>query len=126
MEDRELFWVKCKKDLEEFPKPVKDAVIFALEIAKGGGKHQSAKPLQGFHGASVLEIVQRGKDTTFRAVYTVKFKEFVYVLHCFKKKSKSGIKTPQKDLDLIENRLKQAEIEYKQFLKDKKNEIKRH
>jgi phage-related protein len=81
---------------------------FALKVAQSGGKHLDAKPLKGFGGASVIEIVENYDGDTYRAVYTVKFSEAIYVLHAFQKKSKSGIATSKKDLDLIEERLKRA------------------
>ena len=66
MENRQLVWVSSsQKDLEEFPDPVKETMLFALDLAKVGGKHGKAKPFKGFSGSSVLEIVQRGKDSTF-------------------------------------------------------------
>ena len=86
---------------------------YALYQAQIGEKHGSAKPLKGFGGASVLEIVTDHVGDTFRAVYTVKFATAIYVLHAFQKKSKSGIKTPIEDLDLIRRRLKVAETDYK-------------
>lgn len=116
--NRQLFWISSsKKDLEDFPALVKDKIIFALDIAKAGGKHHDTKIFKGFNGVSVLEIVQRGKNATFRAVYMVKFKEAVFVLHCFQKKSKTGIKTPKQDVDLIKNRYKQAKLLYKELFK---------
>lgn len=118
MENRQLVWVSSsQKDLEEFPDPVKETMLFALDLAKVGGKHEKAKPFKGFSGSSVLEIVQRGKDSTFRTLYTVEFKEAVFVLHCFKKKSTQGIKTPKKEVDLIHNRYKQAIELYKKLFK---------
>ena len=75
---------------------------------QAGGKHPDAKALSGFGSAAVLEVVEDFRSDTFRAVYTVKFAGWVYVLHCFQKKSKSGIKTPKEDLDLIKARLKAA------------------
>jgi len=71
-----------------------------------------AKPLKGFVGAGVLEIIENFFGNTYRAVYTVRFEKVVYVLHCFQKKSKHGIKTPQQDIDLIKQRLKVAEEDY--------------
>lgn len=125
MESRQLIWVSSsKKDLLEFPKEVKDKILFALDLAKAGGKHHDAKPFKGFHGASVLEIVQRGRNTTFRALYTIEFKEAVFVLHCFQKKSKKGKETPKQEVDLIKNRYRQAEDLYKQMFKGKPNEKK--
>ncbi len=64
--------------------------------------------MRGFGGASVIEIVEDYAGDTYRAVYTVKFTEAIYVLHAFQKKSKSGIATPKHDLDLIEERLRRA------------------
>ena len=101
------------KDFRKFPDPVQDAMGYALYQAQIGLKHDSAKPLKGFGGAGVLEIVANHVGDTFRAVYTVKFATAIYVLHAFQKKSKSGIKTPTEDLDLIQRRLKAAEADYK-------------
>ena len=78
----------------------------------GGGKHPSAKPLKGFGGASTLEVVSDFDGDTFRAVYTVKLKGAVYALHAFQKKSKKGIATPTKEMEIIKDRLKAAENHY--------------
>jgi phage-related protein len=108
------------KDFRAFPDPVQDAMGYALYQAQIGAKHDSAKPLRGFGGAGVLEIIADHVGDTFRAVYTVKFATAIYVLHAFQKKSKSGIKTRSEDLDLIQRRLKAAEADYKiQFGKGK-------
>jgi phage-related protein len=80
--------------------------------APGGGKHHDAKVLTGFGSAGVLEVVEDDRGNTYRAVYTVKFAGWVYVLHCFQKKSKSGIKTPKEDMDLIRARLKSAKQDF--------------
>ena len=85
---------------------------FALYRAQLGKKHPNAKPLKGFKGSGVLEIVENFDGDTYRAVYTVKFAERVYVLHTFQKKSKRGIATPKQDIDLIEARLKRARAHY--------------
>src|SRR4051812_14249329 len=107
-------WVGSSyKDFLEFPDPVQDAMGYALYQAQIGMKHYSAKPLKGFGGAGVLEIVAASSGDAFRAVYTVKFATAVYVLHAFQKKSKSGIKTPAEDLELIRHRLNAAEGDYK-------------
>lgn len=82
---------------------------FALYQAQQGEKHEDAKPLKGFSGAKTLEIVEDYKGDTYRAVYTVKLGGIVYVLHSFQKKSKKGVATPQQDIDLIKQRLKDAE-----------------
>jgi phage-related protein len=86
---------------------------YALYQAQAGLKTSSAKPLRGFGGASILEIVEDHQTDTYRAVYTVKFSELVYVLHAFQKKSKKGIATPKPDIDLIKRRLRVAEEDYK-------------
>ena len=102
-----------RRDIREFPEEVKEDIGYALFEVQKGGKPASAKPLKGFGGAGVLEIVENFHGDTYRAVYTVKFSKVVYVLHCFQKKSKHGIKTPQKEIDLIKQRLKIAEEDYK-------------
>jgi phage-related protein len=113
-----LFWVgSARKDLKELPEPVKDLMGHALFIAQLGGKHEDAKPLSGFGGAGVLEVVEDFAGDTYRAVYTVKFADAIYVLHVFQKKSKKGIKTPQKDLDLIKERLRRAEQDHASWSK---------
>lgn len=81
---------------------------YALYLAQIGGKHSDAKPLKGFGGASVLEIVEDLAGNAYRAVYTVKFTGVVYVLHAFQKKSRAGIKTSKTDLEQIRARLKLA------------------
>lgn len=95
--------------LRTFPENVKDDIGAALMWAQKGAKHPDAKPLRGFGGASVLEIEEDYDGDTYRAVYTVRFKERIYVLHCFQKKSKKGSETPKHDIDLIGERLKQAQ-----------------
>ncbi len=102
-----------KEDLKGFPDEVKQDIGYALFEAQRGQKPGCAKPLKGFGGAGVLEIVENFSGGTYRAVYTVRFQKVVYVLHCFQKKSKHGIKTPQQDIDLIKQRLKIAEEDYK-------------
>ncbi len=86
----------------------------ALDVAQQGEKHESTKPLQGFGGAGVLEVIDDFDGDTYRAVYTVKFKGVVYVLHAFQKKSKKGIATPKEEIDLVKKRLKAAEEHYKE------------
>ncbi len=81
----------------------------ALDFAQRGERHDAAKVLKGFRSAGVLEIVEDDPGGTYRAVYTVKFKEAVFVLHVFQKKSKRGIATPKPDINIIRERLKVAE-----------------
>src|ERR1044071_7752562 len=85
-------------DLRAFPRETRRAIGYALYFAQMGDKHPSAKPLWGFRGAGVLEIVEDHDGSTYRAVYTVRFSDAVYVLHTFQKKSKKGIETPKHDI----------------------------
>lgn len=102
------------------PEPVQDALGYALYLAQEGEKHESAKPLKGFGGAGVLEVIERHDGDTFRAVYTVRFANAIYVLHCFQKKSKSGIKTPKQDMDVIQIRLKAAQEHHEEWIRNQK------
>ena len=95
-------------ELRKFPDLVRDEMGYALYQAQIGKKHPDAKPLKGFKGAGVLEIVENFDGDTFRTIYTVKLAGIVYVLHAFQKKSKKGIATPPKDIELIQKRLKLA------------------
>ena len=116
-----LFWVgSSKEDLSTFPDEVKLVMGFALHLAQSGGKHVDAKPLKGFKGAGVLEVVKEHDGNAYRAVYTVRFAESVYVLHAFQKKSKKGIATPKSEIDLIRERLKRAEQDHEQRSKSRK------
>jgi phage-related protein len=111
---KQLQWVgSAKKDLLAMPEDVIDVFGFALHLAQTGKKHVNAKPLRGFGGAGVLEVVEDHLGDTYRAVYTVKIDDAVYVLHCFQKKSKQGIETPKHDMDLIRERLKAAQADAK-------------
>lgn len=94
------------------PEGVKDVFGHAIDLAQAGGKRQDAKVLTGFGSAGVLEVVEDHQGDAFRAVYTVKFAGWVYVLRCFQKKSKSSIATPKQDMDLIKNRLKAAKQDF--------------
>jgi phage-related protein len=112
--EKPLYWVgSAKKDLLGFPETVKDNIGIALSVAQFGGKHPAAKPWRG-EGPGVLEIVEDHAGDTFRAVYTIRFLEAVYVLHAFQKKSPKGIKTAQHDVELISQRLKQARLDYQE------------
>jgi phage-related protein len=111
---KSIAWIgSSRRDLKSFPAEVKDVVGYALYQAQLGRKVPSAKPLAGFGGARVLEIVEDHQTDTYRAVYTVKFSELIYVLHAFQKKSKKGIATAKSDMDLIKKRLKVAEEDCK-------------
>jgi phage-related protein len=109
-----LHWIgSSKKDLLAMPDDVVDVFGFALHLAQIGKKHDQAKPLKGFGGASVLEVVEDYMGDTYRAVYTVKIADKVYVLHCFQKKSTKGIETPKHEMDLIRERFKAAQAHAK-------------
>lgn len=111
--DKQLDWIGDSLErIRKFPEDVKDDIGFALREVQQGKKPASAKPLKSFKGAGVLEIIEDYRTDTYRAVYTVKFTEVLYVLHCFQKKSKKGIATPKQDIELIERRLKAAEADY--------------
>jgi len=102
-----------KRDLVAFPDDVRREVGYALYFAQAGDKHPTAKPLKGFHGAGVLEVVENHEGNTYRAVYTVKFTKVVYVLHAFQKKSKKGVRTPRREIERVKDRLILAEADYK-------------
>lgn len=108
--EKPLIWIgSSKKDLLQLPLAVRKFFGHALDFAQHGGQHTSAKVLRGFGGAGVLEVIEDHDSGTYRAVYTVKFADAVFVLHCFQKKSKQGIATPREDMDIIRARLKVAE-----------------
>ena len=110
--EKPLYWVaSAKKDYLSFPTEVQDDMGYALGLAQLGAKHPNAKPWKG-EGIGVLAIVEDHRGDTYRAGYTVRFADAVYVLHAFQKKSKSGIKTDQADVKLIAQRLKRAQIDY--------------
>ena len=110
MRGRSVVWVgSSRRDLCSFPREVRRDLGQALYAAQQGEVDPAAKPLRGFGGGSVLEIVARHDGDAWRAVYTVRYAEAVYVLHAFQKKSKTGIATPKKEMDLIHRRLVEAE-----------------
>jgi len=107
---RPLLWMgSSRRDLRGFPRAVRRDMGAALYAAQQGETDPSAKPLRGFGGSSVLEIVADHRGDTWRAVYTLRYAEAVYVLHAFRKKSKRGSATPKSDMDLIHHRLADAE-----------------
>lgn len=113
---RPVDWIgSSRRDLLEFPVKARKEVGHALLDAQEGEKSPKAKPLQGFHGSGVLEIVENHDGDTYRAVYTVRFEESVYVLHCFQKKSRKGITTPKTEIDVIERRLREAEERHREW-----------
>jgi phage-related protein len=103
-------WVgSSRRDSRTLPDFVKSRIGYALYLAQQGGKHRDAKPLKGFGGAGVVEFVTEFDGNSFRAVYTVRLAAAVCVLHVFQKKSKKGRATPKMEMDLIEQRLGEAE-----------------
>lgn len=110
-----VVWIgSSKRDLMRFPKLAQKHIGFALKMAQLGEKHADAKSMRGFGGASVLEIVEDHDRETYRAVYTIRFAEVVFVLHCFQKKSHRGIATDRRDVELIRDRLRRAEELHRQ------------
>lgn len=109
--EKPLYWIgSSKRDLMELPVPARKFFGHSLHFAQIGEHHDSAKVLRGFGDSGVLEIVDTDSAGAYRAVYTVRFAEAVFVLHCFQKKSKSRIATPKRELDVIHSRLKIAGI----------------
>jgi phage-related protein len=105
-----LLWIgSSRKDLCDFPEPVKDHVGYVLYVAQRGGKHRDTKTLRGFGGAGVLEVLKDFRGDTYRAVYTLRYTDAVYVLHAFQKKSKTGSETPRRDIEMVKRRLQEAE-----------------
>ncbi|MGO9337455.1 MAG: type II toxin-antitoxin system RelE/ParE family toxin [Terracidiphilus sp.] len=114
--EKPLIWIgSSKKNLMGLPVPVRKFFGHALHFAQNGERHDSAKALRGFGSAGVLEVVEDDAGGTYRAVYSIRFQEAVFVLHCFQKKSKSGIETPKKDIETIRTRLKAAEAIVKEM-----------
>lgn len=110
--EKAVYWIGSSlKDLQRFPAEAQRSIGFALSAAQYGGKHPSAKPWKG-EGPGVLEVVKDYGSDTYRAVYTVRFAEAVYVLHAFQKKSTHGIATRQSDIALIRARLRLAQGDY--------------
>ena len=115
---RPLLWVSsCKRDYDRFPPQLQRNLGFELFLAQTGQHPPSAKLMKGFGG--VVELVADFDGDTYRAVYTVRFRDAVYVLHAFMKKSKRGIKTPKSDIELIRRRLKAAEADYARRTEEK-------
>jgi phage-related protein len=112
---RPAYWIGSSlDDLRAFPPAVQREMGRAVRVAQLGGKHESAKPLKGFKGAGVLEVVEDHVGDTYRAVYTVRLEGSVYVLHVFQKKSKKGVRTPGHVIDVIKHRLRTAERDHRE------------
>jgi phage-related protein len=122
---RELVWIASSlKDLREFPEDVRQMMGYALYTAQSGGKHIAAKPLQGYRGAGVLEVVDDYDGDTYRTVYTVRFAEAIYVLHAFQKKSKRGAASPKHEVEIVNARLELARRLHEQRLTSRKGDMK--
>lgn len=118
--ERPLEWIgSSHRDLMALPSDVRRFFGYALSLAQAGDRHDAAKVLKGFGDSGVLEVVENDVGGTYRAVYTVRFEEAVFVLHCFQKKSKHGMATPKKEMDIIHARLKAAQALAKE-LRDEK------
>ena len=116
---KELVWIASSlHDMKALPRPVQRAFGIALWAVQIGETPPSAKPLKGFGGAGVLELIENDSGGTYRAVYTVRYAAAVYVLHVFQKKSKRGKATPQRDMDLVETRLRRAAEMHAQAMKE--------
>ena len=115
MEPQPIWWVgSSKRDLKTFPRPVQRHIGRALFAAQSGEEYPSVKALKGFAGRALLEIVAPHGGDTYRTVYTVRFHDAIYVLHAFQKKSKKGIATPRKEIELIKQRLAAAERHFRE------------
>ena len=108
-----LFVGPSRRELKSFPDEVRGSVGHALHQAQCGDESELAKALKGFGGRGILEIVADFDGNTYRAVYTVRFSDVIYVLHAFQKKSKKGIATPKQTIELIKSRLHDAESDYR-------------
>jgi phage-related protein len=114
---KKLVWVGSSyKDFKEFPPSIHQTVGYALFLAQNGKIHMHAKVLSGMGSAGIQEIRENDKSGTYRVIYTVETGEYVFVLHAFQKKSKSGIATPKQDIELLKNRLKEARSLYKNLI----------
>ena len=113
-----IFVGSTLRDLQRFPAAVQRVFGYALHVAQSGGRHPDSKPLKGFSGAGVLEVVEDREGDTYRVVYTVRLGDRVYALHAFQKKSKRGIATPKQELDLIRSRLADAEEIHRRLMED--------
>jgi phage-related protein len=108
-------WIgSSRDDLRAFPDEVRRVMGFAINDAQNGDEHPRVKALKGFGGRSVLEVVDDEDGDTYRAVYTVRFAGVIYVLHAFQKKSRKGIATPKRDIEIIKARLKVAEAHHQE------------
>jgi phage-related protein len=117
-DEKPLAWIgTSKEDLLSLPRKVIREIGYSLYLAQRGYMHINAKPLSGFGGRGVLEVVEDDSSGTYRAIYTVKFKEALYVLHAFQKKSKKGKETPKEEMEIVIKRLKLAQEKHEEWVK---------
>jgi phage-related protein len=117
MSQKPLIWISSsKKDLLSFPQDVKSTMGYALRLAQTGNRYQHTKTLKGFQNSGIIEIIDTHASGTYRVMYTITMPQAVFVLHAFQKKSTQGIKTAQKDIELVKDRLKQAHEIYKDMI----------
>lgn len=115
MTPKPVRWIgSSRRDLRATPEQVRRNIGQALYAAQQGETDPAAKPLKGFGGTRVMEIVERDRSGAYRAVYTAQLADAIYVLHVFQKKSKRGIATPRHDIDLIRRRLVEAEADHRE------------
>ena len=118
---KRVLWVgSSHKDLTEFPPLVCRAMGFALYQAQQGKKHEHAKPLSGMGNANIVEVRENDPSGTYRVIYTLEMANYVFVLHAFQKKSKSGIATPKQEMELLKKRLQDANVFYKNLIEEGK------
>lgn len=117
---KRLFWIgSSRDDLKQFPNEVQNEMGHGLYLAQMGDRHNHAKTLSGLGNPKVIELRENNRSGTYRVVYTVEIAEFIFVLHAFQKKSKSGIATPKQEIDLVKRRLKEADALYKKLKGEK-------
>lgn len=117
---KRLFWIGTSlEDLKQFSEEIQSEMGHGLYLAQMGDRHNHAKTLSGLGNAKVIELRENDRSGTYRVVYTVEMAEFIFVLHAFQKKSKSGIATPKQEIDLVKSRLKEAEALYKELKGEK-------
>jgi phage-related protein len=105
-----VIWIgSSRRDLSAIPEAVQGDFGYALYVAQQGGTHRKSKPLKGFGGAGVVEIVSDYRSDTYRCIYTVRIAGSVYVLHVFQKKSKKRLETPKVEIERVKQRLREAE-----------------
>ena len=107
MDEKPVYWLGSSyDDLMDMPERVQDTFGYALDLAQRGKRHRKAKPFKVKGESGLTEIVEDNDGDTYRAIYTVRYEDSIYVVHCFQKKSTIGIKTSKQDVDIVIERLK--------------------